>query len=281
MTHQPQAKDLPQIFEPEYYQRLYEIEERHWWAQGMRDAMVALLREPLVDKQSLRVLDVGCGTGYLLDFLKQHYPLGGEPVGIDVSPHALEYCKLRGMKELLLASATDIPLESSSFDLIICIDTIQHLSPTGADRQAIVEFARLLKPGGILYLRTNSALGHPPLEGVDPNQYRRYHLQTVKTMLKEAGLIVERATYLNASPSILTMLKEYLKFYTRPSTHKTAAIGPGLSIKPPSPQVSWLTRIRHGVLRFEAWLISRLHLNLPFGHSSGFVARLLEKQGTS
>lgn len=261
----------PQIFEPDYYQRLYDIEEAHLWAQGMRSAMLALLQRSLANKSALRVLDVGCGTGYLLNFLKQHYALDGEPVGIDVSSHALEFCRLRGATELLLASATEIPLDSASFDLIICIDTIQHLSPMGADQQAIAEFARLLKPGGVLYLRTNSALGHPPLEGADPDQYRRYYRNTVKEMLTQADLNVERATYLNAIPSIPGTLKEYFRTYVRSQAQKTAAIGPGLAIQPPPPKPSLFSRLMHSALKFEAWLLG-MNLDLPFGHSSGYVA---------
>jgi ubiquinone/menaquinone biosynthesis C-methylase UbiE len=272
MDSQTQTPSSPQIFEPEYYQRLYDIEGNHWWAQGMRDAMVSLLRQPLAGTQSLRVLDAGCGTGYLLNFLQQYYPLAGEPVGIDVSPHALQFCELRGATALQLASVTEIPFEDASFDLIICIDTIQHLSPAGADRQSIAEFARLLKPDGLLYLRTNSALGHPPLQGVDPDLYRRYDRHTVTQMLTEAGLKVERATYLNAIPSIPVTLKEYISS-ARPEQHQTAAIGPGLAIKPPEPRPSLASSLKHRILKFEAWLLGSLHLDLPFGHSCGFVAR--------
>jgi 2-polyprenyl-3-methyl-5-hydroxy-6-metoxy-1,4-benzoquinol methylase len=275
----PQTQSSPQIFEPEYYQRLYDIEENHWWAKGIRDAMVALLRQPIAGKQSLRVLDAGCGTGYLLNFLQQQYPLAGEPVGIDVSPHALQFCELRGSKELQLASVTEIPFADASFDLIICIDTIQHLAPAGADQLAIDEFARLLKPDGLLYLRTNSALGHPPLQGVDSDQYRRYDCHQVKEMLTAAGLTVERATYLNAIPSIPATIKEYLRA-AKPEQHQTAAIGPGLAIQPPLPRPSFSSSLMYGTMKFEAWLIGSLHLDLPFGHSSGFVARRLAKDHT-
>jgi 2-polyprenyl-3-methyl-5-hydroxy-6-metoxy-1,4-benzoquinol methylase len=56
----------PQIFEADYYQKLYEIEENHWWEMGLRDAMDALFHKALAGRQNLRVLDVGCGTGYIL-----------------------------------------------------------------------------------------------------------------------------------------------------------------------------------------------------------------------
>lgn len=262
------AESVPQIFEPGYYQRLHDIEEQHWWAVGMRDAMPALLRQALAGKRQLRVLDIGCGTGYLLTQLRQ-YPLAGEPVGNHLSAHALRFCQRRGASAVAVASATQLPFAPASFDLIVCIDTLQHLSPAGADRKAIAEFARLLRPGGILYLRTNSARGHAPLHGVDPDQYRRYDLAAVTAMLRDAGLEVERATYLNMIPGLWAMLRERL----RRGPRTVAAIGPGLAIRSYSPRLAWLNRAMRNVLRFESWFLGRWRLDLPFGHSTAFVAR--------
>jgi len=261
------AAGVPQIFEPDYYQRLHDIEERHWWASGMRDAMAALLRDALAGKRQLRVLDAGCGTGYLLTHL-QSYSLAGDPVGIDLSPHALRFCRRRGASALALASAARLPFASESFDVVICIDTLQHLSPAGADRTAIDEFARLLRPGGVLYLRTNSSRGHAPLTGADPDQYRRYDLAGVSNMLEAAGLRVERATYLNMLPGTWAMLRERV----RRSPRAAPAIGPGLAIRSYPRRLSWLNGSMRGVLRCEAWLLAR-GLNLPFGHSTAFVAQ--------
>lgn len=317
MTVELQA--APQILTPEYYQRLYDIEENHWWAQGMRQAMISLLTKPLAGKDKLRVLDIGCGTGYLLHFLRQHYPLDGEPVGLDISEHALKFCQQRGWRDLIQGSAVRVPLPSNCFDLIICIDTIQHLSPAGADQTAINEFSRLLAPGGIVYLRTNSALGRVPLSGADPDQYRRYKLAQVNQMLTRANLEVVRSTYLNCVPGVAGMVKEYLKFnkpadshshcqhdrghvnhshdhahasdehghdhdhpqghnhehgnhgHSHEPTHKTAAIGPGLAIKNYAPEFSLLNKAMYAVLALEAALLKGA--DLPFGHSSGFVAR--------
>jgi ubiquinone/menaquinone biosynthesis C-methylase UbiE len=260
---------LPRIFERDYYQRLYETEEHHGWAQGMREAMVVLLRQPFAGDKPLRVLDIGCGTGYLLGYLQRHCPLAGQPVGIDVSSQALGFCRQRGAASLALASAAQIPFASTTFDLIVCIDTLQHLSPAGADRMALEECARLLRPGGWLYLRTNSALGRVPLSGADPGQYRRYRLEIVASMLREVGLAVERATYLNAMPGAWAMLREYVRSRRR----AVAPAGPGLQIGPHPRHLAWMNPLIHLVLSFEAWLVGGLGLNLPFGHSAAFVAR--------
>ena len=154
----------PQIFEQDYYQRLHDIEEQHWWAQGMRDAMEALLRRPLGAATALRVLDVGCGTGYLLHHMQERYSLKESPVGIDVSDMALKFCQERGIRSLAVARADQLPFASSTYDLVVCVDTIQHLSP-GEVEMTLREVARTLRPGGLLYLRTNSALCHTRYEG--------------------------------------------------------------------------------------------------------------------
>ena len=259
--------EVPQIFELDYYQRLYDIQEQHGWAQGLRDAMDALLR-PAIDGKRLRALDIGCGTGYLLEYL-QRYSLDGEVVGIDISPYALQFCQQRGANELAIASATQVPFPTASFDLIICIDTIQHLTPAGADLVALKEFARLLRPGGLLYLRTNSARGHRPLEGADPDQYRRYLLSELRTMTAQAGLQTVRATYLNAIPGFWAMLREYAQAGRR----QVRAIGPGLSIQLHPPERAWVNRAIYRTLAIEAWMIGKAGVNLPFGHSTAILAR--------
>lgn len=265
--------EAPQIFQREYYQRLHDIEEKHWWAKGMRDAMDELLRDSLKEKKNIRTLDIGCGTGLLMNYLVKHYPVDGQVVGLDISEHALEFCRQRGEEKLILGSATEVPLPSNSFDLIICIDTIQHLSPAGSDDRALEEFARLLAPGGLLYLRTNSRLGHLELEGADKDQYRRYDIPTVNAMLKNAGFTVERASYLNMLPSAVAALREFATAARKHEHHHhTDAIGPGLKIKPYKPGLAWLAAILHSELKLEAALIGS-GITLPFGHSCGFVAR--------
>jgi SAM-dependent methyltransferase len=254
------TSNIPQIFQPEYYQRLYEIEEKHWWALGMRDLMAAWLDEALRGRVGLTALDVGCGTGLGLDWLRR-YALASEAAGVDLSAYALSYALQRGASVLALAAADRLPFRSGSFNVILCLDVLQHVAPAGADRRAIAEFARLLRPGGCLFLRTNSALGHVPLRGANPDRYRRYRLDEVTGMLAEAGLRVERASYANALLSVWAMLREYLAG----GSQSTAPVGPGLTIRLPQPPA--LNRLLYGVLRLENRLISRRGRSLPFGHS--------------
>jgi SAM-dependent methyltransferase len=258
----------PQIFEFDYYQKLHDIEENHWWAQGMRDAMDAIFKRAMPHHRDLDVLDAGCGTGYLLDYLRRYTER--EVVGFDYSAFALQFCQERGAKLLALADAVRPPFESGRFDLIICIDTIQHLSPKGADQTTIEEFARMLRPNGLVYIRTNSALGHAKLEGADPDLYRRYLRRDLIAQMEAAGLHVERATYVNMIPSVWGMALEYIRAWRAKGKIGAKAIGPGLAIRPTPPPL--INRAFRAILQVEAALIG-LGVDLPFGHSQAILAR--------
>ena len=73
-----------------------------------------------------RVLDVGCGKGFLLYDLTEAVP-GLEVRGIDVSKYALEHAKEEVREFLDLGTAAELPYEDDSFDLVYSINTLHNL----------------------------------------------------------------------------------------------------------------------------------------------------------
>jgi len=102
-----------------------------------------------------RLLDVGCGLGYLIEALGNHFVC----VGIDYDIKALRVNKRRGQKNMIQANLSEPPFKEKSFDVIICSEVLEHL-PDGIDHKALLEMARLLKPGGRILVTV------PALEGV-------------------------------------------------------------------------------------------------------------------
>jgi len=103
----------------------------------------------------LRVLDIGCGTGYGTAQLAQH---ARSAVGIDVSADALVYAREHYQipnTTFLTASATAIPFQRASFDLITAFEVIEHLDDW---RDLLVEARRLLDPGGMFLVSTPNKL---------------------------------------------------------------------------------------------------------------------------
>lgn len=99
-----------------------------------------------------RVLDVGCGTGYLLRTLAGHYPGAQELGGIDAAPNMIETARrLTEDKRLTFAIgvAEHLPYPDASFDLVVSSTSFDHWSDQHA---GLSECARVLRAGGHLVL---------------------------------------------------------------------------------------------------------------------------------
>jgi len=99
-----------------------------------------------------RVLDVGCGTGYLLRELAGRCPQAVELVGVDPAPGMIAAARGAGGDERLRwaeGTAESLPFPDGSFDLVVSTTSFDHW----ADQQAgLTECARVLRPGGHLML---------------------------------------------------------------------------------------------------------------------------------
>ena len=103
-------------------------------------------------KPGQKVLDIGCGKGFLLYDLKSAIP-GIEVRGIDISKYALENAKEEIKEVLDLGSACELPYPDSYFDLVISINTLHYLYIYDLEK-AIKEIERVGK--GKSYIVTES-----------------------------------------------------------------------------------------------------------------------------
>lgn len=104
-----------------------------------------------VDLKSLSVLDVGCGGGILSEGMARS---GADVTAIDVEPDAIAAAGLHAAEEGMKVNYLCTPIESlatAPFDVITCMEMLEHVNdPT----LVITHCARLLKPGGYLFLST-------------------------------------------------------------------------------------------------------------------------------
>jgi ubiquinone/menaquinone biosynthesis C-methylase UbiE len=116
------------------------------------------------DQRRLRLLDVACGTGRFLDFVKQAWPRL-PALGIDMSEsyiseaqrHLKRWCWL----DLLVAKGEAIPVPDASQDAVTSIFLFHELPPK-VRADVFREFGRVLKPGGRLVLIDSLQLGDEP-----------------------------------------------------------------------------------------------------------------------
>ena len=90
-----------------------------------------------------RILDVGCGKGFLLYDFMTLIP-GVHVAGIDVSEYALDNAQADVRPFLSKADAQDLPFPDASFDLVISINTIHNLA-RDACRKALQEIQRVTR----------------------------------------------------------------------------------------------------------------------------------------
>ncbi len=108
--------------------------------------------------QGRRVLDVGCGGGFTTEFLHDR---GADVCGIDTSDRLISAAEGhardtgRGI-DYRRGEAERLPYDDGSFDIVTCVDVLEHVQSPAA---AVQEIHRVLSPGGVfLYDTINRTL---------------------------------------------------------------------------------------------------------------------------
>jgi SAM-dependent methyltransferase len=208
------------------YRRMYELEDEHWWFDGM-EAITARLLGILPNAQSgqWEILDAGCGTGRALRFLGRF----GRVTGLDYSPIALGCCVERGAQRLVCGSVNTLPFPDRQFDLVTSFDML--MTEGVDDTAALAEFVRVLRPGGSLLLRVpayNWLRSHHDQEWAVA---RRYHRPSLRAKLAATGLEVHRASYANMWLLPIALLKRFAERWAPPAKENSdLQIGAGRSL---------------------------------------------------
>jgi SAM-dependent methyltransferase len=107
-------------------------------------------------KDGMQILDAGCGTGEVLGWLGEAVAPGGRVCGIDLAHAHVAAARSRAPLALVLqGDLLRTPFAAASFDLIWCLNTLNHLSDPLAGVHAL---ASLLRAGGRLVLAQSAFL---------------------------------------------------------------------------------------------------------------------------
>lgn len=174
-------------------------------ANAMRRQALPPLAEAFAgrDQRSLRLIDVGCGTGRFLDFVKQAWPRL-PALGVDLSEayvrHARRHLRRWARIDVAVANGEALPAPDDSVDAVTNIFMMHELPPP-VRRDVVRECARVLKPGGRLILLDSLQRGDEPdydglLERFPQNYhepyYRSYLDEDFSAIARECGLAHRR-----------------------------------------------------------------------------------------
>jgi ubiquinone/menaquinone biosynthesis C-methylase UbiE len=172
---------------------MYQLEDTLWWYKGQRKIAQALFDKFLPRGRPLEILDVGAGTGGQLAQLARL----GRVTAFDYSSLAVEFFKHRANDRVAQASAAAIPFRDAVFDLVTVFDVTATLD-NETEAAALVEIARVLKPGGYLFWREPALMflyGGPHDQAT--HVYRRYNTGAFSQRLRRMGVEPLRLSYSN------------------------------------------------------------------------------------
>jgi SAM-dependent methyltransferase len=104
------------------------------------------------------VVDIGCGAGGLV---RELTGLGARVVGVDVSDQQLAAARARddqGGARYLVGRAQELPLQDGTIDVAVFMRSLHHVPPADLV-SALAEAARVLRPGGVVYVAEPLAEG--------------------------------------------------------------------------------------------------------------------------
>jgi SAM-dependent methyltransferase len=211
----------------------------YWWYRA-RSELLRTLLEPRIGTAE-RVLDVGSADGPSVAWMRTR----GRRVALDVDIAALRPGDVCG-------SALALPFASESFDVVAAFDVVEHCEPESV---ALAELARVLRPGGRMFLAVPAYQWAWTHFDTDAGHYRRYTRKRLVAAVAAAGIEVQRATYVFAGTLPMFAAERMLRKVRRPAQ-------PDTTLPTVSPLVE---KALMGLCRWDQRVLRRR--DLPFGSS--------------
>ena len=254
-------------FDPGHYAALFDAEERHFWFRARNTVLEALVRSEIAGlSPGYRVLEVGCGTGYVLRMLDR-VCRGGVVVGMDLFIEGLAISRRRSGAKLVQGRVEQPPFRQR-FDVIGLFDTLEHVE----DDIAALRYLRdLMAERGRLLITVPAFQALWSDFDVESHHCRRYEPAALERRLVDAGFTVDYLTPFMATLYPVARAGRFLADTVRKRKRsrgagETSAVREQLKIRP----------IANEVLAFlltqEARLVARRR-HLPVGTSLLALAR--------
>jgi SAM-dependent methyltransferase len=179
-----------ETYEAELFAPLFAVEDRHFWFKARNrilEAAVAPLTARLPD--GYRVLEAGCGTGFVLQMLER-LCRRGEVIGLDPYGQGLDYARRRVGCQLVQGDVFNWPFDAP-FHLIGFFDVLEHLQD---DVAALRQLRKGLAAGGRLVLTVPAHMSLWSYADAEAHHCRRYGASELMTALGDAGFEVEYMT---------------------------------------------------------------------------------------
>lgn len=175
--------------EEHVYPQMYRVEKEHWWFVARRRILERYIDARVHLPGGARVLDVGCGTGAILEMLSARF----DAWGIDTSPHAIAFCRQRGLSKLYCGSLGAFTAPAP-FALVTMLDVVEHVADDGGLLRAAIP---LLAPGGRLLITVPAFPSLWSAHDEMLHHQRRYTRSTLRRVVADAGFAIDHLSFFN------------------------------------------------------------------------------------
>ena len=167
--------------------RLAELDRWHFWFRPRRALLMRLVKRYLPPPAG-PVLDVGCGSGLMLEQLSGRRDV----VGLDLLAEGLVASREASPEaRLVQADAALLPFREATLAGVLLLDVLEHVD----DRAVLAQVHRILRPGGILLVSAPAMPWLWSYRDEAAGHRRRYRRRGLERVLEESGLTLTEMRY--------------------------------------------------------------------------------------
>ena len=168
-----------------FYRKFFEVQKKHWWFVSKKKIVLDFIDRYLSTNDNHKILDIGCGSGLMLNALEQI----GDTYGMDMSDEAINFSR-----EIFSGTVKKGMLPDNIPYDVVALDVIEHVDD---DRASLTAIRSHIVEGGQAIISVPACMFLWSEHDVLNEHKRRYTLEELKGKLIEAGFTIEKISYFN------------------------------------------------------------------------------------
>ncbi len=172
------------------YHLQYIAEEKFWWFQVRNKLVYELILRYCKIIPFSKVLDIGCGTGGFTKQLANSF----EVIGLDSSDIAINYCRKRGLQNVLCGKLDDFDFKNEMLHMITLLDVIEHIEN---DEEMLKKANNILHDNGYIVISVPAYQWLWSNHDVLHHHYRRYTKKSLINLIKKQNFEIIYSSYFN------------------------------------------------------------------------------------